>query len=176
VGSVKQSGLSLVGINRFQSNEFPSEWGAASVKTAVVRARTASEKRRISAEQGLPEIADRRQLRRLKVFYDKLRQQAIDKGMNLTRIELLNGLDLANQSPLAELNRMGYLDRLKLLRDLVENPDEQVLEARTWSYWDPNRHRWAAPGLGNNYGRIRRDQLRRKKTVEQSIYHWKNRN
>lgn len=143
-----------------------------SAKTAVVRAKTAGEKRQISATQGLPEIADRQQLKRLKVFHDKLRQQAIAKDMNLTQMELLNGLDLANQSPLAGLNWMGYLDRLELLRDLVEDPDEQILEARTWAYWDPHRHRWAAPGLGNTYDRIRRDQFRRQQAVERAMATW----
>jgi hypothetical protein len=59
-----------------------------------------------------------------------------------------------------------------LLRDLVEDPDEQILEARTWAYWDPHRHRWAAPGLGNTYDRIRRDQFRRQQAVERAIAAW----
>lgn len=139
------------------------------VMQPVIQAPTVAEKRRIAEELGLPDRSDREGLARLKQFHAQLRQQAMDKGMSLTLRELINGLDLANQAPLAGLNEMGYLDRLKQMRELVDDPDEQVLEARVWSYWHPQRNTWDAPGLGNTYDRIRHDQKRRQAAIDAAL-------
>lgn len=137
----------------------------------VKRAPTTAEKRRVAKELGLPERSDRAGLARLREFEVQLRQQAIDKGMSLTLRELIEGLDLSNQAPLAGLNDMGYLDRLKQMRELLDDPQEQVLEARVWSYWHPQRNTWDAPGLGNTYARIRHDQQRRQTAIGRALAH-----
>ncbi|HZG38747.1 MAG TPA: hypothetical protein VEZ50_08700, partial [Nodosilinea sp.] len=59
-----------------------------------------------------PEEADQKQLARLQNQGDVLRQRALKHGLNLTLEETLNGLDLANQSPLAAIGRVGYIERL----------------------------------------------------------------
>ncbi len=138
-------------------------------KAPVIAAKTAEKKRQISANLGLAEIADRRQLARIKKYYEQLRQQAFEKGMNLNQKELIAGLDLANQAPLAALNPMGYLDRLIQMRKLIDDFDEQILEARIWAYWHPRRNTWDAPGLGNTYDRIRHDQKRRLGEIEKAL-------
>ncbi|MDY6936284.1 MAG: hypothetical protein SWY16_01350 [Cyanobacteriota bacterium] len=138
-------------------------------KAPVVAAKTAAAKRQISANLGLAQIADRRQLARIQKYYEQLRQQAFEKGIDLNQKELIAGLDLANQAPLAALNPMGYLDRLKQMRQLIDDLDEQILEARIWSYWHPQRNTWDAPGLGNTYDRIRHDQKRRLGEIEQAL-------
>ncbi len=138
-------------------------------KAPVVAQRTVEEKRRVSAELGLPDLSDRRQLVRLKKFHDRLQQQASEKGIGLNQAELIGGLDLANQAPLAALNSMGYIDRLIEMKKLVRNPDEQIIEARVWAYWHPQRQKWDAPGLGNTYASIRHDQQRRQAAIAQAM-------
>jgi hypothetical protein len=138
-------------------------------KAPVVAARTVEEKRRVSNDLGLPDVSDRRQLVRLKKFHDRLQQQASEKGIGLNQAELIGGLDLANQAPLAALNSMGYIDRLIEMKKLLRNPDEQIIEARVWSYWHPQRQKWDAPGLGNTYARIRHDQQRRQAAIAQAM-------
>lgn len=134
---------------------------------------SAATKRQVSAEKGLPEQADRLQLKRLEKFYQQLQQQALAKGLQLTELELLNGLDLANQSEAAALSAWGYVDRLAQMRDLLPNqPDAQIQEARTWAYWSPDRQTWDAPGLGNTYASIQRDQVRRFTAVKQALQGW----
>jgi hypothetical protein len=140
-----------------------------SEKAAVVAAKTAIEKREASAANGLPDIADRRQLVRIRKFHDRLRQEAIEKGIGLNDAELIAGLDLANQAPLAALNSMGYLDRLVQMRQLPLSPEERIIEARVWSYWHPRRKTWDAPGLGNTYDRIRHDQQRRQQAIDRVL-------
>ncbi|MGK7902441.1 MAG: M23 family metallopeptidase [Hormoscilla sp.] len=122
-----------------------------------------------SALARLPHKADRRQLLRLKKYHDQLQEQALAQGIELTREELLNGLDLCNQSPAAGLWSGGYIDRLAQMKQLVDDPEEQILEARTWSYWDMEKNSWDAPGLGNNYDSIRRDQQRRYQAIAQAM-------
>lgn len=130
---------------------------------------SAATKRQVSTEKGLPEQADRLQLKRLEQFYRQLQQQASAKGLQLTELELLNGLDLANQSEAAALSPWGYVDRLVQMRALLpDQPDAQIQEARTWAYWSPDRHTWDAPGLGNTYASIQRDQSRRFAAVKQA--------
>lgn len=140
-------------------------------KMPVMSASTTWEKRERSAAYQLPEIADRRQLQRLKTFYDRLREQAIAKDIHLSPEELMNGLDLSNQSPNAGLNWMGYIDRLAQMKQRLDDPEEQILEARTWSFWNPHTHRWDASGLGNTYNSIRRDQQRRQQAIARAMAH-----
>lgn len=138
---------------------------------ALVREQiTATDKRVVSEQQQLPELADARQLKRLRQFHDRLRQQALAKGMSLSQLELVNGLDLANQSEAAALSEWGYIDRLAQMKELIPNdPIEQIKEARTWSYWEPKHNAWNAPGLGNTYSDIRWDQERRFNAVARSL-------
>ena len=126
-------------------------------------------KREIAKEEGLAELSDRLQLQRLEKFYAQLQQQATQKNIQLTPLELLNGLDLANQSEAAALSPGGYIDRLEQMRHLLpDQPEEQILEARAWAYWSPDRQDWDAPGLGNTYSSIRRDQERRFAAVQKA--------
>ncbi|NES95787.1 MAG: M23 family metallopeptidase [Desertifilum sp. SIO1I2] len=136
---------------------------------AVASVSSSSLKREIAAEKGLPEKADDLQLRRLQGFHDELLAQAQAVGLELNQAELVNGLDLANQSPAAGLYAGGYIDRLAQMKQLVSDPDEQILEARIWSYWDMQRNRWDAPGLGNTYDSIRHDQQRRMTQVNLAL-------
>lgn len=136
---------------------------------AVASVSSSDLKRQIAADKGLPEKADNLQLKRLKGFHNELLAQAKEKGLELNQTELVNGLDLANQSPAAGLYAGGYVDRLAQMRQLVNDPDEQVLEARIWSYWDMQRNAWDAPGLGNTYESIRQDQQRRMDQVNLAL-------
>jgi hypothetical protein len=116
-----------------------------------------------------PEDADQRQLNRLQTQDQMLQQKAAAKGLQLTLEERMNGLDLANQAPLAALDRGGYIDRLKEARDRGLRGNEAILIARVNSYREPSTNLWDAPGLGNNEADIRHDQARRMDAVGEAI-------
>ncbi len=116
-----------------------------------------------------PEEADQKQLARLQNQGEVLRQRALKHGMNLTLEETLNGLDLANQSPLAAIGRVGFIERLAEAKANGYEGSEAILVARTRSYINPNTGRWNAPGLGNTEPSIRRDQQRRANAVAQAL-------
>jgi hypothetical protein len=123
-----------------------------------------------------PEEADQKQLARLKNQGAVLRQRALQHGLNLTLEETLNGLDLANQSPLAAIGRVGYIERLAEAKASGFEGSEAILVARTRSYINPNTGRWNAPGLGNTETSIRRDQQRRANAVAQAIAAYESQN
>lgn len=116
-----------------------------------------------------PEEADRKQLDRLKSQTQVLTQKAADKGIELTFEEKLNGIDLANQSPLAAIGRVGYIDRLAEARQLGLTGEEAIVHARTRSYINPDTNRWNAPGLGNTAEGVTRDQTRRMNAISQAL-------
>lgn len=116
-----------------------------------------------------PEDADDRQLRRLQTQTEKLRQKALNHGLQLSQEELLNGIDLANQAPLAALDRGGYIDWLKEAHKLGMTGSEAIVWARTRSFIDPDTQRWNAPGLGNNVYSISHDQERRANAIARAI-------
>lgn len=141
----------------------------ASKTLEVDRQAGGTAKREVAKDEGLAELSDRLQLQRLQKFYAQLQQQATQKNIQLTSLELLNGLDLANQSEAAALSPGGYIDRLGQMRHLLpDQPEEQILEARAWAYWSPDRNDWDAPGLGNTYSSIRQDQERRFGAVQKA--------
>ncbi|XGW00050.1 MAG: hypothetical protein ACAF41_14085 [Leptolyngbya sp. BL-A-14] len=116
-----------------------------------------------------PEEADEKQLRRLQRQADMIRQKADAHRLNLSLEEELNAIDLANQSPLAALETPGYVEWLKKAHDRGLTGSDAVLWARTQSYWDPQRNRWAAPGLGNTEGSISHDQNRRLTAIARAL-------
>ncbi|MEP0915420.1 hypothetical protein NC981_01205 [Leptolyngbya sp. DQ-M1] len=116
-----------------------------------------------------PDDADRRQLARLRNQYAAIERHAISAGLRLGLEEQLNGIDLANQAPLAALEEGGYVDRLRQAYTEGLRGSEAVLHARTYSYLDPRTNQWDAPGLGNNYYSIKRDQARRQDAIYQAI-------
>ncbi len=122
-----------------------------------------------------PEEADRKQLKRLKLQGIELESQATQLGMTLSLEEKLNGLDLANQAPLAALDEGGYIDRLAQAKRLQMERDEAILWARTHAYIDPNTRQWNAPGLGNNVHSISEDQARRISAISSALRNYNHR-
>ncbi|BAU15239.1 hypothetical protein LEP3755_57960 [Leptolyngbya sp. NIES-3755] len=118
---------------------------------------------------GSPDEADRRQLTRLRGQYEVIERSARSVGLSLGLVEQLNGIDLANQAPLAALERGGYVDRLREAYAQGLSGSEAVLQARTYSYINPRTNQWDAPGLGNNYSSIKRDQARRQDAIYEAI-------
>lgn len=116
-----------------------------------------------------PADADRRQLNRLRRQYDVIQESALSAGLRLGLEEQLNGIDLANQAPLAALDQGGYVDRLRQAYDRGFRGSEAVLQARTYSYLNPRTNQWDAPGLGNNLQSISRDQARRQGAISDAI-------
>lgn len=119
-------------------------------------------------EASSPADADEKQLKRLQNQTMQLQQLAAQKQLELSITEILNGIDLANQAPLAALDR-GYIHRLKEARQLSLGEAEGILHARTWSYWDPDLDQWNAPGLGNQWWSISEDQRRRQGAIAQTL-------
>ncbi|EDX87879.1 hypothetical protein S7335_5592 [Synechococcus sp. PCC 7335] len=116
-----------------------------------------------------PEEADRKQLQRLKRQSYQIEEQATRLGIQLSLEEKLNALDLANQAPLAALDKGGYIERLAQARRLKMKGEEAILWARTYAYHDPHTRNWNAPGLGNNVRSISRDQERRISAVSKAL-------
>ncbi len=123
-----------------------------------------------------PQEADQKQLRRLKTQGKTIVQQADQADLTMSLGEVLNGLDLANQSPRAALERGGYVDRLAQARQKGMHNNDAIIWARTYSYLDPDTQRWNAPGLGNTLTSIRRDQSRRHDAVAQAFNHYQAQN
>lgn len=115
-----------------------------------------------------PADADTKQLNRLQNQARQLQLLAEQQQLKLSLAEALNGIDLANQAPLAALDR-GYIPRLAEARRLALDEVEGILYARTWSYWDPDFDRWDAPGLGNQWLSISEDQQRRQAAIAQTL-------
>lgn len=116
-----------------------------------------------------PEAADEKQLARLARQEKSLVSKADRLGLQLTLVERLNALDLANQSPAAALNQGGYIDRLHQAHQAGRTGDDAILWARTYAYMNPKTQRWNAPGLGNTYQSIRRDQNRRLQAIASAL-------
>ncbi|MBD2426089.1 hypothetical protein [Phormidium sp. FACHB-1136] len=115
------------------------------------------------------EEADRKQLQRLQSQTEVLERRALNRGMTLTLEETLNGIDLANQSPLAAIGRVGYIERLAEVKTWGLEGTEAIVVARTRSYINPNTGRWNAPGLGNTEASITRDQRRRTDAIARAL-------
>ena len=113
-----------------------------------------------------PEQADRKQLRRLQQQAKELRRQTQAKSFQLSLLEELNGIDLANQAPLAALDR-GYIHWLHQAQSM--DLPERIVWARTKAFIDPDTGYWDAPGLGNHWDSIYRDQLRRYDAIARTL-------
>ncbi|WP_143780240.1 hypothetical protein [Leptolyngbya sp. 'hensonii'] len=119
-----------------------------------------------------PAEADVKQLRRLTGQARRLRQQAERLGVQMSLLEELNGIDLANQSPRAALSRGGYVERLQEAHQQGLQGMDAVIWARTRSFLNPDTGQWNAPGLGNREDSIKADQERRLQAIQQAItYH-----
>lgn len=116
-----------------------------------------------------PTEADTHQLKRLRNQAKELAQRTEALGIDMTLLEELNGIDLANQAPLAALGQPGYAEWLKEAHAKQLSEWEGVLWARVQSYWDPQLNAWNAPGLGNREDLIRHDQNRRLTAIARSL-------
>ena len=119
-----------------------------------------------------PNEADSKQLKRLQRQGKTIEKQATQAELSMSLGEVLNGLDLANQSPRAALEDGGYIDRLVQARQNGLKNDHAIVWARTHAYIDPKTQRWNAPGLGNTLSSIQRDQNRRHQAITQAFDHY----
>ena len=116
-----------------------------------------------------PEEADYKQLARLQSQAKIIQQKAEARGLTLDLTQTLNALDLANQSPLAALGQGGYMDRLVEAEAKGLEGSDAILWSRTYAYFDSDRQRWNAPGLGNTFQGVNRDQERRMNAIAQAV-------
>ncbi|MEO0541223.1 MAG: hypothetical protein AAFZ80_10210 [Cyanobacteria bacterium P01_A01_bin.105] len=112
--------------------------------------------------------ADAKQLARLQRQATELQRQAVAKGIELTLLEELNGIDLANQAPTTALDR-GYIKWLDRAKRTDMGEAERVVWARTRSFIHPDTGRWNAPGLGNTLESVTRDQRRRQQAISKVL-------
>lgn len=120
-----------------------------------------------------PEEADNKQLQRLERQGQQIAHQASQADLNMSLGEILNGLDLANQSPRAALEQGGYVDRLVQAKQQGMKHSDAIVWARTYAYLEPTTQRWNAPGLGNTLSSIRRDQNRRHEAVTKAFDYYR---
>ncbi len=123
-----------------------------------------------------PEEADEKQLKRLQHQELQLKEKAAQWNVPLSIEVRLNGLDLANQAPLAALDKGGYIERLAEAYKQGKSGEGAIVWARTQAYFDPERQDWDAPGLGNNPYSIQRDQERRMAAIDQAFRAYKDEN
>lgn len=122
-----------------------------------------------SYQHGATAAADRKQVARLQGQTEVLKRRAMNRTISLTLEETLNGIDPANQSPLAAIGRVGYIERLAEVKTWGLEGTEAIVVARTRSYINPNTGRWNAPGLGNTEASITRDQRRRTEAIARAL-------
>ena len=118
-----------------------------------------------------PEEADRKQLQRLKPWITQLEEEAQTVGIHLGTFELVAGVDLMNQSPLAGKD---YIQHLKTCRKLQSDHKEALLCARVRSFVNPTTGELEADGLGSYRTAVRKDQKRRLDAIE-NVLNSKNR-
>ena len=118
-----------------------------------------------------PEEADFTQLKTLRKYADFIVDGLKKLGITPTLKEVLNGIDLGNQAPLALLDR-GYIPWLKKAYDAGMSERDRIIYARTRSYLDPDTGYWNAPGLGNTLSSIQWDQTRRYGAINDALYDW----
>ncbi|MBO9998095.1 MAG: S-layer homology domain-containing protein [Cyanobacteria bacterium SID2] len=113
-----------------------------------------------------PEEADFLQIQRLMLFTAALQDYAQANRMNLSVVELVAGIDLANQAPLAAQH---YLANLQQLKARGFTGMEAILEARAYSYINPATGRLEASGFSNNWAWLRYDQARRLAAIRYAL-------
>ncbi|MGD1907629.1 MAG: hypothetical protein ACFB0C_16805 [Leptolyngbyaceae cyanobacterium] len=116
-----------------------------------------------------PEAADQKQLQRLQSQAEQLQAKAAAHQIELSTPALLNGIDLANQAPMAALEQWGYIERLAQAQQSGLTDEEAIVWARTRAFIDPETQRWNAPGLGNTLEGISRDQTRRVQAISRAL-------
>ncbi|MGB7056382.1 MAG: S-layer homology domain-containing protein [Geitlerinemataceae cyanobacterium] len=105
-----------------------------------------------------PQEADLLQLQRLYPHINALQATAEAYGMQLSVMELVAGVDLANQAPMATPH---YIGLLKQAHDLGYDEMQSILEARAHSYINPDTQQLEAGGFRNDWYQLRNDQARR---------------
>ncbi len=124
-----------------------------------------------------PEEADRRQLQRLQQQWARAEARADRVGVDLNLEETLNGIDLANQAPLAVLEAPGYVERLQQARQKGLTGSEAVLWARKQAYFNEATAQYDAPGLCaygcSTAASIEHDQQRRQQAIARVITTYK---
>ncbi|MGM0457550.1 MAG: S-layer homology domain-containing protein [Cyanobacteriota bacterium] len=115
-----------------------------------------------------PEEADWLQLQRIYGYSAALQEYAAANNMELSVLELVAGLDLANQAPLAAQH---YLANLQQLKARGFTGMDAILEARTYSYINPATGRLEASGFRNNWEWLRYDQARRIAAIRSTLAH-----
>jgi len=105
-----------------------------------------------------PERADALQLQRMYPYIAAMQSFARDRGMGLSALELVAGIDLATQAPLAAQH---YLANLQEAKAQGFTGMEAIFEARSYSYINPYNGQLEASGFDNDWGRLRFDQARR---------------
>jgi len=117
-----------------------------------------------------PEEADAQYLPRLQREAAQIKETADAIGLEMSLVEFLNAIDLANQAPLAALGDMGYPERLLEAKNNGLTGRDAIVWARSHSFKDPNRgFALNAPGLGNTMSRVKEDQDRRARQIEAAL-------
>ena len=124
-------------------------------------------------EASSPEEADEKQLKRLQSQERQLKEKALYWNVPMSIEVRLNGLDLANQAPLAALDKGGYIERLAEAYTNGKSGEAAIVWARTHAYFDPDKQAWDAPGLGNNRYSIQQDQARRMAAIDSALRRYK---
>lgn len=113
-----------------------------------------------------PKDADWKQLKRIYRYIDQIQEHAQDYGMSLSTLELVAGVDLANQAPATVED---YVKHLRYFRRQGLQGVEAVLKARMQSFINPKTNRLEAGGFGNSWEILNADQSRRLREIEKTL-------
>ncbi|MBE9042727.1 hypothetical protein IQ235_18360 [Oscillatoriales cyanobacterium LEGE 11467] len=113
-----------------------------------------------------PRQADLRQLARLKRQMTQVKRQARDRGIDLSILDLVVAADLLNQSPQAGYH---FPDNLNKAREKGLQGLDALLNARMYSYVNPQTQSLEAAGFGNSWAKLKRDQKRRLEAIQSAL-------
>lgn len=113
-----------------------------------------------------PKDADWKQLKRIHGYIEEIQEQAAEHGIFLSTLELVAGVDLANQAP-ATIE--DYVQHLHYCQRQGLQGAEAVLKARMQSFVNPKTNRLEAGGLGNSWETLKADQSRRLKEIQNTL-------
>lgn len=110
--------------------------------------------------------ADVRQLARLKRQMTQVKRKARERGVELSILDIVVAADLLNQSPEAGYD---FPENLKKARENGLDGLDALLNARMYSYVNPETRSLEAAGFGNSWAKLKHDQKRRIEAIQYTL-------
>ena len=96
----------------------------------------------------------------------QVKRNADAAGVELSILDVVVAADLLNQSPEAGYH---FPDNLKKARENGLDGLDALLNARMYSYVNPQTQSLEAAGFGNSWAKLKRDQKRRIEAIQSAL-------